>query len=320
MEMPVDQVVHELAHMWDNLGDMEANVTDSRASQLNLVLHMGLGTSPSEAQELFEICLSFARTYPCRLVVLCPSEERIEGFEGKLFSQCYVGEHLREACCCEALILGYSIDNSDFLENQVSVWLESDLPVYHWFHRVPAERISRYYLDYLKRCRRVIYDGEVEGRQLYHIDWPNPKRVRDLAYSRTLPLRQHLGQFLGGFDPGTLVEGLVCLRIQYHKGRWSIANHLMDWHKKAVKNCHENPATADSIKFTVEQLVEERSRNCLFADWEYSTKDKFIRWSYEQSLKVGEIRTRIDGEEFDHPLHIEPMRPEKVLAETLFFH
>ena len=43
-------------------------------------------------------------------------------------------------------MLGYTPDDAEFLEHQISVWLESDLPTYHWFHRVPEERILRSYL------------------------------------------------------------------------------------------------------------------------------------------------------------------------------
>lgn len=318
MQMPVDQVIHELAHMWDDLGESSLDA-DSRASQLNLVLHLGLGTSEQEAAQLFETCLAFAQVYPCRILVLCPSEKEVGGFMGKLFSQCYMGENLREACCCEALILGYSIDNSKFLENQVSVWLEADLPVYHWFHRVPAERICTYYLDYLKRCRRIIYDGEVDGRQLDNIDWPHPVRVRDLAYCRTLPLRQHLGQFLSGFSPSELASGLKRVRIQYHRGLWRLANQLMQWQRQAIGKCFEQPGSFDDVVFTVEQLVQENTRNCLQVTWKYADSGKYLSWHYGDSQDAGLVKARLAGKEIEHPLHIEPLPGEKALSEALFF-
>jgi len=51
-------------------------------------------------------------------------------------------------------MLGYPIHTPGFLENQVMIWLENDLPVYHWLHRVPARRIEEIYLPYLKLCTR----------------------------------------------------------------------------------------------------------------------------------------------------------------------
>lgn len=320
MQMPVGKVIHELAHMWDGLSETGLHATDSRASQLNLVLHLGLGTAEDEANGLFETCLSFARTYPCRIIVLCPTDKKSDGFMGKLFSQCYIGENLREACCCEALILGYSIDNSGFLENQVSVWLEPDLPVYHWFHRVPADRISRYYREYLKRCRRIIYDGEVDGRELDHIDWPHPQRVRDLAYSRTLPLRQHLGQFLSGFSPAELASGLREIRIQYHRGLWRTANQLMHWQRQAIRKCFaQQPGPFSDIVFTVEQLVRENSNNCLQVTWKYADSGKFLRWNYGASRNAGLVTANLTDREIGHPLHIEPLPRAKALSEALFF-
>ena len=318
VSMSVDAVTETLRHMWDS-GQPGGGPMDFRASQLNLILHFGLTTRVDEARCQFESAIRFAQRYPCRIVVLCPDAAGGGNFEGKLFSQCYIGKHLRDLCCCEALILGYSPEQSDYLENQVSVWLESDLPIYHWFHRVPAERISRHYLGFLRRCRRVIFDGEIEGDDYDVIAWPESGRVRDLSFARSLPLRQHLGQFISGYRPAELVEGLELLRIQYTPGLRRAAWHLLRWHRHALSHCFSKPAHIDSVVFTLEQLVEERSESCLRIDWRYTDAKTYLRWDYNRSRKAGRIDASFPSGSHGHPLHIEPLANETALSEAMFF-
>ena len=319
--MPVEKVAETLTRMWDAGSPEGSSPTDFRASQLNLILHFGISTTATEAQETFNTAIEFAQKYPCRIVVLCPAEMAAGEyvFEGKLFSQCYIGKHLRDVCCCEALILGYSPEESDFLENQVSIWLESDLPVYHWFHRVPAERISQHYLGFIERCRRVLFDGEIEGEAYDSIDWPDPRRVKDLAYARTLPLRQHLGQFISRFSPQELVDGLQSLRFQYHIGMRRTLLQMLKWHRKALEKCFPKPADMDSVVFAFEQLVEEGSDSCMRIEWTYSSPGRSLQWNYNLSLRSGMIEASLPSGRFSHPLHIEPITPQASLSEALFF-
>ena len=321
VSMSVDAVTETLRHMWDTPSGTGGSQMDFRASQLNLILHFGMSTTAPEAKEQFETAIRFAQRYPCRIVVLCPSQPGDAGseFEGKLFSQCYIGKHMRDLCCCEALILGYSPDQSDFLENQVSIWLESDLPVYHWFHKVPADRISEHYLGFIKRCRRVLFDGEIEGEAYDHIAWPDPARVSDLAYARALPLRQHLGQFISGFPKEELTIGLQSLHFRYTKGMRRKAFMLMQWHRKALEKCFARPADIDSIVFTFEQLVLEHSDSCLEIAWQYDSNGRYLQWDYNRSRKSGVIRAALATGVFEHPLHIEPLKPEASLSEAMFF-
>ena len=118
----------------------------------------------------------------------------------KLFSQCYIGSSHREMCCCEALLLSYQPEGSGFLSNQVSTWLESDLPTYHWFSGVPSHRISGYFTNLLAGVRRCVYDSSVEPEDVSSLDWPQPQRVYDLAKARILPVRQSIGQYLSGYN------------------------------------------------------------------------------------------------------------------------
>lgn len=319
--MPVDAVMRTLRHMWDMEPGTENSPMDFRASQLNLILHFGLETTSEEVRGQFDTALRFAQKHPCRIVVLCPSHKTIGEyeFEGKLFSQCYIGPALRDLCCCEALIIGYSPEQSNFLENQVSVWLESDLPIYHWLHRVPPDRISGHYLGFLKRCQKVLLDGAVDGDNYDGIDWPDPRRVSDLSWARTLPLRQHLGQFISGFPPELLVDGLESLHIHYNRSMRRMAHHLMDWHRKALERCFSKPAEVDSVVFNHEVLPEDDQQFCLRIEWRFSDKNKSLFIDYDHSRKSGLIKTSFPGAEVEHRLHIEPLGDDAALVEAMFF-
>jgi len=320
VSMSVESVTRTLRHMWDLESEQGGHRLGFHASQMSLILHFGLKTTPEEAQELFHTAIRFAQTYPCRIIVLCPGS-KAEGevaFEGKLFSQCYLGRDLRDVCCCEALILGYSPERSDFLESQVSVWLESDLPVYHWLHRVPPGRIEAHYFGFLKRCKRVIYDGSIPDDSIGGMNWPSSVRTSDLAYARTLPLRQHIGQFLSGYDPRDLVDNLECVQFVSSGAMRRSAEHLLNWHREALGKCFKQKAELDSLVFSMESPDGGECPHCLHIEWRYRDR-KSLEIDYNRDLKSGLIKSRLGGDRLEHPLHIEPLSPEAVLGEALFF-
>ena len=163
--MPVPEVRKQLAAMWrEEEGPREKSLSNAHALQMNSVIHFGLETSEEEAGHIFEVAIEFSQRYPCRIIVLCPEKPTGEeiGLDAKLFSQCYLGKGLNDRCCCEALVLGYGTNEAIFLEHQLSVWLASDLPVYHWLHRVPADGIVRHYLDDLFKARRIVFDSAID--------------------------------------------------------------------------------------------------------------------------------------------------------------
>lgn len=321
VSMSVNDVTQTLRHMWDSEEMTGGGRLDFRASQMNVILHFGLETTADEALAQFNVAIHFAQKYPCRIVVLCPAEEtRGEAeFEGKLFSQCYIGKNMRDLCCCEALILGYSPEQSDFLENQVSIWLEPDLPIYHWLHKVPADRIGKHYLGFFKRCRKVLFDGSVEGDQYDEIDWPNPELVSDLAKARTLPLRQHLGQFISGFPPSELIDGLESLKFEYSPSMRRMTWQMMRWHRTALERCFKKPADIDSVVFSFEPIEDKTSDYCLHIGWNFKDSEKTIDLNYSRTRKSGVILTNLPSGKFEHPIHVEPLEPEAVLGEAMFF-
>lgn len=323
IRLPVESVTDTLHHMWDvQKGEFGQSQSEFRASQMNLILHFGLDTSEEEAQLQFDTAIQFAQRYPCRIIVLCPAQPgHIEDLlEAKLFSQCYIGSHLRDLCCCEALILGYSIEESHSLESQVSLWLESDLPVYHWFNRVPANRICDYYLTFITRCQRVLFDGAIEEWDPDSINWPDAARVRDLAYARTLPLRQQLGQYISSIPVAVLLEHLGTLRFAAGPASQAEMKHLWAWHRACLLKAVGSADTGRVEQFLpAMDAIEALEGREMSIEWLDADGKAFIRWEYLPDQHAGRFECTLQGTAGNLFSHLEPITSHKALAEALFF-
>lgn len=323
IRLSVDAVTRTLSHMWDvEPGDHGHPPSDFRASQMNLILHFGLNTTAAEAQQRFDTAILFAQRYPCRIVVLCPArpDASEDLLVAKLFSQCYIGANQRELCCCEALILGYSIDESSFLENQVSLWLESDLPVYHWFNRVPAARIEKFYMPFIQRCQRVLLDTAVEGDALQNIRWPDPDRVHDLANARTLPFRQQLGQFLSSIPIEVLLKETAKVIFSAESPYCAELMHLKQWHDSCWKQaCREHKnieVKADPSSSGCKDLESGQGMRLLWLD---SAGKELLRGEFKPEQQQGRIHCQLNGHCRENVFHLEALKPEVALSEALFF-
>ncbi|MFP4673684.1 MAG: glucose-6-phosphate dehydrogenase assembly protein OpcA [Opitutales bacterium] len=352
--MPVGEVLDRIATMW--AGGESGSPSEFRASQMNVVLHFGFPVSAEDARARFNALLRFAQRYPSRIIVLCPkSPGGGEAMDAKLFSQCYIGESHREMCCCEALLLSFNPDDCGHLANQVSVWLEPDLPVYHWFSQVPPKRIRAYFNNLLPGVRRTIYDSSVEGGTLDDLEWPEPDRVRDLAQARLLPVRQALGQFLSAYPPGQLVEGLREVTVRHEQGLTGEGMRLLEWVRGSLEACARNAKTAAfETVFGREELPEAAAATsgaplqqtksgtkgsarqaqpanlkrkesgeasvakALEMDWEYED-GRYFHWQKFKCGEVGEIRAHLGAAEEVIPTRTKALPPEQELAEALFF-
>lgn len=318
--MPVAQVAPALAHMWE--GELEGRAgapSEFHAIQMNLVLHFGLKTTPEEAAGLFEVAVKFAQRYPSRIVCLCPTEEPEAGpMQGKLYSQCFVGTRHRQMCCCEGLILGYPVEEVGYLEHQVSVWLEADLPTYHWLHRVPASRIQQNHLGFLRQTRRVLYDSEIAERAYGDVDWPAPDHLRDLAVARALPARQSLGGFLSGVEPRDLVSGLQEVQVHHGEGWGASARHLAHWMVGQLRRCadvDERPLPGFAVKV---ERNEPTDGITLEVRWRYAG-GKHLRWYCCDRSQTGAVEADFGHGRISQPLHLRQLEPQEVLSEALFF-
>jgi len=318
LKLPVAEVTERLASMWE--GDASSPSSEFRASQMNLVLHFGLEVGPEDARARFDTLIRFAQRYPSRIIVLCPAHSTDDGsMSAKLFSQCYIGESHREMCCCEALLLHYESEDCGYLANQVSVWLESDLPTYHWFNGVPAERIKGYFDNLLSVVRRAVYDSSIEPSDVAELDWPDPDRVSDLARARLLPVRQTIGQYLSGYAIEQLCDGLSAVKVAHAPGFSGEGRQLMRWIRDCLSDCRkcEDCPSLKGPKFQVEECAKDADCSMSFA-LEY--KDgRFFRWRKFREGDAGEIHAKIDSTEERISTRVKPLAPEQALSEALFF-
>jgi hypothetical protein len=317
IELPVEDVTSELAHMWSEIAESEGS--EFRASQLNLILHFGLEVSWLEAQRHFDAAIAFAQRYPSRIIVLCPTR-KLEGVDGmvrsKLFSQCYLGPSLREACCCEALILNYETADFAYLVNQVSVWLEGDLPSYHWFCQVPAQRIKDHYLDFLRLVRKVVINRSLEDPDLLTVPWPEDCRCVDLATARTLPIRQVLGQFLSRFQLDDLRKGLLSVEVAHCQAFFGEAMALLEWQRHCLGM--DVPGVANGCEFKTVGQPGSCVETALRIDWKYED-GRFLNMTMGEHNGSAQL-TYDFGSGQDHAtLQVACLPLDRALSEALFF-
>lgn len=319
--MAVKDVMPTLSKMW-NLSDGQGGYStgDFRASQMNIVLHMGLQTSSEEAHELFDTAITFGKKYPCRIIVLCPMGRQMSKdlLVGKLFSECYIGGSLRAQCCCEAIMLGYPTRVAGFLSDQVSTWLEGDLPTYHWFNRIPTERITDLHMDFVKRCRRVIYNSSIEAspEAFAAIDWPRPEAVIDLAWARILPVRQSLGQFFSYYAPAELVRELKSVEVSSAPGYDGEGKNLLKWAKHCLSACQQ--PDGQELKKTKFTLNSGEGPATLQLQLRYHD-GRHVLWTLDEATRCAQLTADLGRGRSVLPQRLELLKGEKALTEAIFF-
>src|ERR1700690_1916165 len=121
-EVPVAGIRTGFEALW-----ADTPAKESRAVQLNLVLHLGRNSTPEDAHVQFDHTLQFAHRYPCRVVVLCPDYDVHAGPEirSKIYGECFLGKSQSDMRCVEFVLLHYTMPARLHLENQVSVCLST---------------------------------------------------------------------------------------------------------------------------------------------------------------------------------------------------
>ena len=209
-------------------------------------------------------------------------------------------------------MLAFEPEDCGHLANQVSVWLESDLPTYHWFMKVPGARIHKYFDNLLKGVRRMVYDGSLEQSDLRSLDWPQPERVRDLAQARLLPIRQSLGQFLSGFPIEGLLDGLTGIRLGYAPERKGEAVRLAEW----LESCLGGRFKIQTGLFeAASPQAEPLQLNML---WDYAD-DRYLKWELYCEGERARFDFKFGAEAKSFMTQLKPLAPEQALAEALFF-
>lgn len=313
--LPVREVTDRLASIWET--DNPDYPISFHASQMNVVLHFGLATDSQTACKRFDGLIRFAQRYPCRIIVLCPTESDLgNGMESKLFSQCYIGKSQREMCCCEALILRYSQASYEYLFDQISIWLESDLPTYYWFSELLAQKMRERYVDKILQLgvRRCVFDSSVNSSELGAPDWPKDLKTGDLAEARLLPMRQIIGQFLSQYPIETICEGLASVQVRY-SGASGEADSLLKW----VQTClhtYDKPILRET-EFLLTK-VETSSPYSLGVSFHYSDYKHFSCDRLRDGFRC-EVKADFGQGVKRAYVPIEPLTDEQILAEAFFF-
>jgi hypothetical protein len=317
IDVPVGSIAKSLADMWADTaasGGAAPASDDAKATQVNFVLHLGLQATPDDAVAQFKTTLEFSKRYPSRVVVLCPLHDDAGQTEmrAKIYGECHLGKSKSDKRCVEFVILSYPRVARAHLENQVSICLSTDLPLYYWAHRFSASGKLADYRYLLTRAKRVLIDSAIAPPDALTYPWPKPENVRDLAYARLLPVRQSLGQFLSRYEMDALCSGLQTVEVAHGAAFPAEGRVLLGWLKDRLGQCGQNRARYALLPASG---LAARSFAITFG---YEGK-KYLRWvgniADGQALfeaDFGSGRTRL-------PAAVSLMAPEAALSEAMFF-
>jgi hypothetical protein len=317
-ETPVGAISKNLARMWAT-GDSAAAKPgeDSKATQVNFVLHLGMHTTTEDALAQFQVAVAFSKRYPCRVVVLCPiRDEAVANGElrAKIYGECHPGKTRGDLRCCEFVILSYPTEARKFLENQVSICLSTDLPLYYWAHNFASSAKLGAYQYLLGRAKRVLIDrSHVPAADCGEVAWPRPEAVRDLVHARLLPVRQTIGQFLSAYAPAALIAGLTGVVVRHGKSRRAEAGVLAGWNVERLVAC----GAPKPLPVAVE-ASDELPADSVEIVFTYSNDHEF-RFSGDFAKGCAQVCAHIQGAKTELATAIGLLSPEAALAEAMFF-
>jgi hypothetical protein len=320
IDVPVGEISKSFAAMWANTaanGAPAPEADDAKATQVNVVLHLGLKTTAEDAAVQFQTVVEFSKRYPSRIVVLCPQEDESGGLEmrAKIYAECHLGKSKSDKRCVEFVMLNYPRAVREYLENQVSICLSTDLPLYYWAHRFSDSARLADYRYLLGRAKRVLIDSSIAPADAFTFPWPNPKSLRDLVYSRLLPVRQTIGQFLAGYSAGTLTTGLKAVSIGFGAGLAAEGRAILEWLRRRLAECD---AHTDAVAFTVGPLAKNTAGS-LAVRFDYADAARYFRWSGDLATGHALFEADLGTGRTTLPAAVSLLKPEVALSEAMFF-
>ncbi len=319
-ETPVGAISKNLARMWAT-DERTAALPgeDSKATQVNFVLHLGMHTTAEDALAQFQVAVRFSRRYPCRVVVLCPiRDENVADGElrAKIYGECHPGKTRGDLRCCEFVVLSYPTASRQFLENQVSICFSTDLPVYYWAHNFSSSAKLGAYQYLLNKAKRVLIDRSlVPADDCGELAWPRPEAVRDLVHARLLPVRQSIGQFLSAYAPIALVAGLTGVVVRHGAKRRAEANVLAEWARDRLVACGAPSALVATVEAADAAALAEDGVEVLFT----YKNDHGFRFQGDFAKGCAQFTASIQGAKTELGTAIGLLSPEAALAEAMFF-
>lgn len=319
LTVPIGQALEKLSAIWSPEDASGKKVqSEYHASRMNLIVHIGTEATVDVASELFQTVVGFSHRYPCRMILLCPQPDSWESearMSCKIFSECVFGAEFAGMSCCEALILGYTLSDRTFLENQVSVFLESDLPTYYWPTNFASAQLLSDYQFFFKSAERIVFDSSRECFLTDQVDIPEPEKLYDLAFSRLLSIRQCVGQFMSAYSPEQIVDGLQEVTLSCNAGFKSEGRALMSWVASVLVDCYETPSDA---KLRFEQMEAASDEAMPRMSFIYSNSHYL---TFDIDLDRGETRVEasLGNGQQSMTTGVRLLEPETALAEALFF-
>jgi hypothetical protein len=200
------------------------------------------------------------------------------------------------------------------LEDQVSICLSTDLPLYYWAHRFADSGRLADYRYLLGQAKRVILDSAVSPADALQYPWPNPAAIRDLAYCRLLPVRQGVGQFLAAYAPEALTGGLSGVAVG-HGAAWRAEGRVLaKWVGERLAACGWAAGPGG-----IEVGEQAEAAGDLGLRFRYAGGAKEFSWNGE--LAAGHARFQADfglgRTELTTGLAL--LAPEAALSEAMFF-
>jgi hypothetical protein len=319
IEVPAGLINKSLADMWANTaaeGRPSPASDDAKATQINLVLHLGFGTTCEDAVQQFQTAVDFSRRYPCRVVVLCPlplDDTSTSHIRAKVYGECHLGKTKGDTRCCEFVALSYPMSARRHLESQVSICLSTDLPLYYWVHRFSSSRRLNDYQYLLLNSRRVILDSATIPEGFGAYAWPRPEAVRDLAFSRTLPIRQSIGQFLSACAPADLIAGIAAVSATHAPQYAAEAAVLLAWARDRLQAC----GMAKETPATLKPAAPNGPPLSLY--FEYKTPEHRFHWQGDPAVGASSFDAILcrGPQQMNAPVSL--LTPEAALGDAMFF-
>ena len=288
---------------------------DAKATQVNFVLHLGFNTTADDAVQQFQIAVAFSKRCPSRVVVLCPLREDagITDMHAKVYGECHLGRSKGDKRCVEFVMLSYPRSARQFLENQVSICLSTDLPLYYWAHRFSASVKLADYHYLLTRAKRVLIDSAIAPPDALTYPWPRPETLRDLVHARLLPVRQGLGQFLSRYAMGVLCEGLQTVVLAHDAAHAAEGRVLLAWLKDRIAQCGGSRA-AFSLGHP-----EAGAPGSFALRFTYEGGRKSFAWQGDLARGTALFEADFGTGRTTLPAGVSLLAPEEALSEAMFF-
>ncbi|ACB77181.1 glucose-6-phosphate dehydrogenase assembly protein OpcA [Opitutus terrae] len=317
IEVPVGAISRSLTDMWDRAaaeGRGGPNAEDVKATQVNFVLHLGFNTTTEDAVAQFQTLLRFSQRYPSRVVMLCPlrHDQGATEMRAKIYGECFLGKSKDDTRCVEFVMLSYPMVARQYLENQVSVCLSTDLPLYYWPHRFSDCKRLADYTYLLTRAKRVLIDSAIAPFDTFVYPWPKPESLRDLVDARLLPVRQTVGQFLARFPAENLVADLTRVVVLHAPGLGAEACETMGWLRQRLEACG-----ADVAKLPFSDA--KAPAHTLGVRFEYASPGKYFRWNGDLAAGHALFEADFGTGRTTLPAPAGLLSPELALSEAMFF-